>query len=227
MEELVLMHKRLVRGFTLIELLVVIAIIAILAAILFPVFAKAKEQSKISGCQSNLRQIHTALMAYVDDNDGRFPCSGELNLAGTKSSLTAPVPPYQMPSILKNYSGKNKQLWKCPADQLVPRVWNNSDPNWSRCDFAVFGSSYQWRMFYTPDPINGKTYSEVVAMSQVVRNKRSGPSQFSIARDAVPFHKNQNDATVKNWNEGGQASNVLFLDGHVKLTHGTAFTDGW
>jgi len=61
------------QGFTLIELLVVIAIIAILAAILFPVFARARENARKSSCQSNLKQIGTGLMMYVQDYDETFP----------------------------------------------------------------------------------------------------------------------------------------------------------
>jgi len=60
------------RGFTLIELLVVIAIIAILAAILFPVFAQARESSRKTQCLSNTRQIGTAVMMYVQDYDEVF-----------------------------------------------------------------------------------------------------------------------------------------------------------
>jgi prepilin-type N-terminal cleavage/methylation domain-containing protein len=59
------------RGFTLIELLVVIAIIAILAAILFPVFAKAREKARQSSCLSNIKQIGLAALAYVQDYDER------------------------------------------------------------------------------------------------------------------------------------------------------------
>ncbi|MEO7717372.1 MAG: DUF1559 domain-containing protein [Capsulimonas sp.] len=62
-------------GFTLIELLVVIAIIAILAAILFPVFAKAREKARAITCTSNFKQIGLAMMQYVQDNDETFPLS--------------------------------------------------------------------------------------------------------------------------------------------------------
>ena len=61
------------KGFTLIELLVVIAIIAILAAILFPVFAQAREKARQTSCLSNLKQIGTAMMLYTDDNHETFP----------------------------------------------------------------------------------------------------------------------------------------------------------
>ncbi len=75
--------KAIVRGFTLIELLVVIAIIAILSAILFPVFAEAKNSAKIITCVSNQRQYGLALMMYKDDNDGIWaPAAAYWPIAG-------------------------------------------------------------------------------------------------------------------------------------------------
>lgn len=80
-----LLSKRLERGFTLTELLVVIAIIAILASILFPVFARARENARRSSCQSNLKQIGLAFAQYTQDYDETMPKSNWLSTTGTYS----------------------------------------------------------------------------------------------------------------------------------------------
>lgn len=94
------------RGFTLIELLVVIAIIAILAAILFPVFARAREKARQSSCLSNLKQIGLATMMYVQDYDERFPPSLHLT--------TVPVHQRYFYQLLHPYM-TNYQIWLCPS----------------------------------------------------------------------------------------------------------------
>ncbi len=75
------------KGFTLIELLVVIAIIAILAAILFPVFAKAREKARQTSCLSNMKQIGLASMMYAQDYDERLPGS-----CGPRTDWGVPLP---------------------------------------------------------------------------------------------------------------------------------------
>src|SRR2546428_238100 len=103
------------RGFTLIELLVVIAIIAILAAILFPVFAQAREQARKTTCTSNMRQVGMALNMYVQDYDETLPTQHPNNwpVAGPKGSwLTNPLPSWI--TLLWPYI-KNWQMLRCPS----------------------------------------------------------------------------------------------------------------
>src|SRR5262245_27837646 len=101
-------------GFTLIELLVVIAIIAILAAILFPVFARAREAARKAQCQSNLKQIGHAFEMYRQDWDGFYPTtnSGYLTPEGLVAAWdTGMIQPYI----------KNWKVLQCPSDGLSPR----------------------------------------------------------------------------------------------------------
>jgi prepilin-type N-terminal cleavage/methylation domain-containing protein/prepilin-type processing-associated H-X9-DG protein len=102
-------------GFTLIELLVVIAIIAILAAILFPVFAKAREKARITTCASNERQLGIAFLAYCQDYDANLPC-------GTNAAVT-------VAAGVSSYEGwagqifpyvKTAGLYHCPDDPTNP-----------------------------------------------------------------------------------------------------------
>ena len=96
------------KGFTLIELLVVIAIIAILAAILFPVFAKAREKARQSSCNSNVKQIMTAILSYAQDYDETLP-RGYYYIppGGTNDWLSWAQ--FIYPYI------KNQQLFTCPS----------------------------------------------------------------------------------------------------------------
>lgn len=97
------------RGFTLIELLVVIAIIAILAAILFPVFARARENARRSSCSSNLRQIGLGMLQYIGDYDETMPFS----FYGTFGNTDATN--YKWMDAVFPYV-KNEQLFTCPSD---------------------------------------------------------------------------------------------------------------
>ncbi len=109
------------RGFTLIELLVVIAIIGILAAMLFPVFARARESARKTQCLSNVKNIAMAFQMYLADYDRFFPtehrqdvvnyfdfgCSGEGRLAAAN--------PYLKPPVIMDEYIKNREIWRCPS----------------------------------------------------------------------------------------------------------------
>src|SRR5437588_2432947 len=89
------MSRRLrIRAFTLIELLVVIAIIAILAAILFPVFAQAREKARAISCTSNLKQLGLGFLLYAQDYDERFPMDAELTPQGGQVFWMSLIDPY-------------------------------------------------------------------------------------------------------------------------------------
>ena len=104
------------RGFTLIELLVVIAIIAILAAILFPVFARAREKARQSSCLSNIKQMSLAAMMYTQDYDEVYPggltgASGEMGPISQSSSFTTF---WITADVIYRYVN-NKQVFLCPS----------------------------------------------------------------------------------------------------------------
>ncbi|HEX8234726.1 MAG TPA: DUF1559 domain-containing protein [Abditibacteriaceae bacterium] len=145
------------RGFTLIELLVVIAIIAILAAILFPVFARARDNARRASCQSNLKQIGLGFIQYTQDYDGQYPMTmanwrfGTQEYDWTTNQQDQPFGRMR----LKRWGWehaifpyiKSAQLFRCPgANQSLPE---NQDPNSDNTAWSAGTTQYASNMRVT------------------------------------------------------------------------------
>lgn len=202
------------RGFTLIELLVVIAIIAILAAILFPVFARARENARRASCMSNYKQISLGLMQYVQDYDEKFPLAYHNVTPISNSGWAFFIQPYM----------KSVQVFQCPSEPLA----GVSDPTQQQ---------------YSDYAINAATAGRTVTLHQaqftspantvlVLENLSSYPS-YQIARMALGY----NDfwvaiygttpiiQTKQGLTRHLEGSNYAFADGHVKWLKPTAIAN--
>jgi prepilin-type N-terminal cleavage/methylation domain-containing protein/prepilin-type processing-associated H-X9-DG protein len=158
------------RGFTLIELLVVIAIIAILAAILFPVFAKAREKARQTSCLSNMKQLGLGLMQYVQDYDETFPFT-RLTLAGTdwygyQDTIVTLMDPYL----------KSRKIWACPS-MNDPALYVDPGGTYTAAGL-IWPLHYCCNMDLIP-PIGG-------AYSRAPYNNGAGYQPVRLAAVAVP-----------------------------------------
>jgi len=206
-------------GFTLIELLVVIAIIAILAAILFPVFAQAREQARMSVCQSNFKQYSTAWMMYVQDYDNTFP-PFRVNAAWKPGEL-----PYTTWDLLLQTYIKNYGVSRCP-----------SDPHPAFFDFK--DGSTIWRSYGVPRNMiwvpgkglphprgEGSVPQPADTVLMFEKNQGAGVNGWPYPKTRKPGTAWEVGAAGENWQHmawerHGDRMNVLFADGHVKPLKG-------
>lgn len=229
-----MLAKGIRRGFTLIELLVVIAIIAILAAILFPVFAQAREAARKSTCQSNLKQIGSAIAMYVQDYDETFPTSplpnnGTLYINPPDSTVTPPAansPRYQVWSQLIQPYVKNWKIFRCPSagnqidiyavgtfsyTELFSYTFNGYLTNYSLAGVLAPAKNIQvWEGIGNVAMKNASQCNPALTNLNVYRTFTPGGSTSAYYN----FGYIPNQRTNVTFHAGGL--NYLYSDGHVK-----------
>lgn len=207
--------KRANRGFTLIELLVVIAIIAILAAILFPVFAKAREKARQASCASNVKQLMVGVLMYTQDYDEMLPTQWtDMNGNGTPDTgvdgtWRSKVTPYV----------KNPQIFQCPSNRMTNTFDGRSN------DHGMNGGYGPNDVHYAagaPDPPTGQALAAIQDSSKCVfLGELTAGWAFSYDPGGSPGDNAHGliyggTASVQTAVPHNGGSNFGFVDGHVK-----------
>jgi prepilin-type N-terminal cleavage/methylation domain-containing protein/prepilin-type processing-associated H-X9-DG protein len=204
------------RGFTLIELLVVIAIIAILAAILFPVFARARENARRASCQSTLKQVGLGVKMYIQDYDEKFPLLQQPQ-GGAYTYWFQILHPYL----------KSKQIWVCPSESYSGIGYPLNPVYGAGADMYMDGTwTVNDSVHYTPDIylINNSGTSEASIQSQAsmfMAFDGSGPygaGAYSSSADHTWCRNGfgNADQDAEKWTRHLAGDNYLYADGHVK-----------
>ncbi len=215
-------------GFTLIELLVVIAIIAILAAILFPVFAKVREKARQSSCASNEKQLGLALIQYVQDNDEAYPYGHTPFVAANSSGegWAGMIYPYV----------KSVGVYKCPDGQdNIGYAFNINSANSTK--LAAFTSPTSTIQLFE---ISGDSHTDVTSITDsYAPTGNGGNNDWSESTDWASLGLKYETGLLRGTTEAQAAaaalpdqgrhtsgSNFLLADGHVKWFKGAAVSAG-
>ncbi|MFO8079622.1 MAG: DUF1559 domain-containing protein [Armatimonadota bacterium] len=204
------------KGFTLIELLVVIAIIAILAAILFPVFARAREKARQASCQSNLKQIGLAVHMYAQDYDEVLP-RGYTDVRPQTISGGY----FHVPELLHPYIN-NAQIWQCPSERSNYSSFDHD----IRCTYGYNQSQFE---------VQSVRFDRSLAMAQVEdpsgtimfiddTNVWAGPYDPVVPADYDPGAGVPTEVT-RAAPRHNEMFNIVFVDGHVKSQSTTYYRD--
>ncbi len=207
------------RGFTLIELLVVIAIIAILAAILFPVFARAREKARQSSCQSNMKQIGLATLMYVQDYDETMPAF-RYNYQGNSSARYFGFYDAQYPYM------KNVQIFVCPSGSYT-FTWRRDElPNATgpygrsitisySVPYGISGSVWN----YSGEGVKLADIAEpatTIMMMEAANPYLSPEERVGFNTDGTPIPANEQGEVGRVRYRHNNQINFLYCDGHVK-----------
>lgn len=219
-------------GFTLIELLVVIAIIAILAAILFPVFAKARSRARQTACLNNVKQISLAFLTYFQDNEERFPPFAGVTTWGDRTGWSERIFPYV----------KSMEVYRCPENDKSTFCYSMN---------ALSSVNFLGQISRVRNPVrfihllecsgsgNIKIKGSITGDSDLttewsanlpadnqqdgfVYGTRTGGLSYTTVSNPLPVWKYRDVPGIHwgrlyfpGWHNGG--NNVMFLDGHVKF----------
>jgi prepilin-type N-terminal cleavage/methylation domain-containing protein/prepilin-type processing-associated H-X9-DG protein len=201
------------RGFTLIELLVVIAIISILASILFPVFARARENARRASCQSNLKQIGLGIQQYTQDFDEKYPLLQETSALGSGITYVTAIQPYV----------KSSQLFICPS---APQTETTTDQSTTSTDYiwSVTTPTYQSAAKASYGMNSLMTTETGMSMSAVEK-----PAEVPMTFDASWYEAaslSPSLGAVRDSARHFDGVNIGYADGHVKWLSENRFDDG-
>ncbi|NPV47320.1 MAG: DUF1559 domain-containing protein [Armatimonadetes bacterium] len=205
------MHHR--RGFTLVELLVVIGIIAVLTAILLPVFAQARAKARSTRCVANLRQLGMAMAMYMDDYDGHYPWGVDpadryLPVIWNDFPYWQSWIPYMwyLHEVVNPYV-KSREMWHCPSDGGFDELEDVGLPlNGRPTAFDAFGTSYMYRTELT------FTFSRQEALRD--------PARINVLFDGYGDWHGGRAHHARRWN-------VLYGDWHVKSANRAQYDEAW
>jgi prepilin-type N-terminal cleavage/methylation domain-containing protein/prepilin-type processing-associated H-X9-DG protein len=201
-------------GFTLIELLVVIAIIALLAAILFPVFARARENARRASCMSNMKQLGLGFAQYIQDYDERYPYAGQYQSWGSGGHWVAGTDGVKLAADTSPFTATGDK-----ADVI---------------DGALYPYVKSAQVYVCPSTEDGRTKELSYSMNCAVAgiNQSAVPATAEIIL-LIDEAKTLNDGFFWAVNNGAstddltqahlEGGNLLFMDGHVKFFNYSTF----
>jgi prepilin-type N-terminal cleavage/methylation domain-containing protein/prepilin-type processing-associated H-X9-DG protein len=220
------------RGFTLIELLVVIAIIALLAAILFPVFIRVRENARRTACASNMKQIAMGFMQYKQDSDGRFPQAWDIipgvtfDTVGSQLVKSPPnFDPVIWPAKIEPYT-KSRQIYSCPDftqnhrspclanSGTMAAIWKSGDATVGSPVSTAYQGASQTAYGYNVQFLGGGQFNSLNTCQHVMRPTATNCFTCGIGAPEPAIIKPSEtiELTENTWSNAGNTGGGAFAD---------------